>query len=172
MNKTLKIVFSLLLFISFSIPAFANIDETMRYWAEQFPNEYPVCTEKSILKVTFGVFCGRPDPYFFIDDQATFDCLKNLINKKQKVYLKNINLDYNFYRGIEVQLLKKIEGFPEKIIIYNNNFMDANSKEIFFETHRNMEKYLLDMGLKKGTINQEIYEMIQENIKEKAHLVN
>ena len=166
MNKTLKIVFSLLLFISFSIPAFAVIgtDEDC-YWNESSPKEYPICTEKSILKVTFQVFSGRRDPYFFIDDQKTFEYLKSLISQKQKFYLDSLCPNYTIYQGIKVDLLQKVKGFPKQIIIFNNNFMDVNSEEIFFEPSKSIEKYLLNMGLKRGTINQETYDYIQKVIK-------
>lgn len=120
---------------------------------------------KNGLKVTISVYSGRPDPFFYLDNEAEIDQLRS--------FLKNAAVDKAFekrtvipsilgYRGVKVENPGGIRDVPGAIAVYKGTMEVRNKEKVFFvDKDSALEHYLLKMAREKKAIDEKMYGKIK-----------
>ena len=126
------------------------------------------------LKVTVMIFSGRPNPVYYIKEQDAVNQFKSLFgkNKKNGGFMKDTVIPNQLgYSGIAVENLKDITELPKKFIVYNNDIelvdpgatlKSASESKFLYDGSSQLETFLLDYGVNKNSLHQEVREMIRK----------
>lgn len=116
------------------------------------------------LEVTLSVFSGRPDPHYRIEDAASLERVRALL--KRSSASANVTGDSAIpsilgYRGVIVENAGQVTGVPNRVALFAGVIELGTDKRSFVvDPSRALEKYLVDLALKQGAIDDKLYRKI------------
>ncbi len=117
------------------------------------------------LKVTISVYSGRPDPFFYLDNEADIEQLRTFLKNSavNKAFEKHAVIPSILgYRGIEVENRSGIRDVPGHMAVYKGNMEIGDKEKTFFiDKDRALEHYLLKMAREKKAIDEKMYNKLK-----------
>ena len=116
------------------------------------------------LDVTISVFSGRPDPHYQIAEGKPLDQLRTLLwraSASAKPEGDSAQPSRLGYRGVVIQNAAQLAGVPARVAVFNGVIELGSDKRSFVvDAGRELEKYLLELALKQGAIDDKLYRKI------------
>lgn len=116
------------------------------------------------LDVTLSVFSGRPDPHYQVAEAAPLDQIRGLLKRASasaKPEGDSAMPSILGYRGLVVTNAAQVVGVPSRIVVFNGVIELGTDKRTFVvDEGRALEKYLVELALKQGAIDDKLYRKI------------
>jgi len=131
-------------------------------------------TEFAGLKVTVLLFSGRPDPSYIIDDAASIDRVKKMLEvaKEAKFEKPTVTPSILGYKGIVVENARNVPGIPSRIAVYNGTIETGLERKKFLaDESKTLENYLLDKAIESKVIDEKIVKRMksEEDMRKDTH---
>lgn len=140
-----------------------------------FADDLTPSPPNALLKVTVRIFSGRPNPVYYIEEQAAVNNFKSLFKKNQKNsgFKKDTVIPVRLgYTGIVVENLNDVADLPKKFVIYNNDIeigemgttlKSAAVDKFLMDGSGQIESFLLDYGVSKNAFQKELRDAIKKD---------
>jgi hypothetical protein len=116
------------------------------------------------IEVTVSVFSGRPDPHFQIVESAPLDQLRSLLKRASasaKPEGDSAMPSILGYRGVVIENAGQVAGLPSRVVAFNGVIeLGADKRAFVVDEARALEKYLVELALKQGAIDEKLYRKI------------
>jgi len=116
------------------------------------------------LKVTILLFSGRPNPAFFLDDDASLAGLEKHLQAgraTEAVKEGTVIPSRLGYSGIVVENVARLRTFPGRIAVYGNRIEVRNDSVKFLSDNGELEAYLLREALRRKAIDEDLLNFIK-----------
>lgn len=120
---------------------------------------------KKGLKVTISVYSGRPNPFFYLENESEIEQVRTLLKAStvNKAFKKRSVIPSILgYRGIEVENRGGIRDIPSYIAVSKGDIELGNKEKAFFiDSDRALEHFLLKMAREKKAIGETLDKRIR-----------